>query len=73
MSGAHLRSTRGEAQRRWLAVTLYFAEIFHTAAERRTFDVTINGATVLTAFDIYAQAGGANRAIERTFNATADD
>jgi GH35 family endo-1,4-beta-xylanase len=53
------------------AVTLYFEESFWTAAGQRTFNVAINGATVLSAFDIFATAGGANRAIARTFNTTA--
>ncbi len=60
--------TPGSAQ----TVTLYFAEIYWTAAGQRTFNVAINGTTVLTAFDIFAAAGGANKAIARTFNATAD-
>jgi len=51
-------------------VTLYFEESFWTGAGQRTFNVAINGATVLTAFDIFAAAGGANRAIARTFNTT---
>jgi uncharacterized repeat protein (TIGR02543 family) len=59
--------TAGSAQ----TVTLYFAEAYWTAAGQRTFNVAINGATVLTAFDIFAAAGGANRAIARTFNTTA--
>ena len=50
--------TPGSAQ----TVTLYFQESFWTAAGQRTFNVTINGTTVLTAFDIFAAAGGANRA-----------
>jgi hypothetical protein len=53
-------------------VTLYFAETFWTAAGQRTFNVVINGATVLSAFDIFAAAGGANRAIARTFNTNAN-
>ncbi len=60
--------TAGSAQ----AVSLYFAETYWTAAGQRTFNVAINGATVLTAYDIFAQAGGANRAIARTFNTTAN-
>ena len=59
--------TPGSAQ----TVTLFFSESYWTAAGQRTFNVAINGATVLTAFDIFAQAGGANRAIARTFNTTA--
>ena len=60
--------TPGSAQ----AVTLYFQESFWTAAGQRTFDVSINGSTVLTAFDIFAAAGDVNRAIARTFNTTAN-
>jgi hypothetical protein len=52
-------------------VTLFFEESFWTAAGQRKFNAAINGATVLTAFDIFATAGGANRAIARTFNTTA--
>jgi lysophospholipase L1-like esterase len=52
-------------------VTLYFAESYWTAAGQRTFNVAINGVAVLTAFDIYA-AAGANRAIARTFETTAN-
>ena len=60
--------TAGSAQ----AVTLYFAEVYWTAAGQRTFNVAINGATVLSAFDIFAAAGGAAKAISRTFDATAN-
>ncbi len=54
------------------AVTLYFAETYVTGPGQRVFDVSINGATVLTKFDIFAAAGGANRAIASTFPASAD-
>jgi len=60
--------TAGSAQ----VVTLYFAEIYWTAAGQRTFNVSINGTTVLSGFDIFAAAGGANRAIARSFNTTAN-
>jgi hypothetical protein len=60
--------TAGRAE----TVTLYFQESFWTAAGQRTFSVAINGATVLAGFDIFAAAGGANRAIARTFNTTAN-
>jgi uncharacterized protein (DUF2141 family) len=59
--------TAGTAQ----TVTLYFAESYWTAAGQRTFNVSINGTAALTAFDIFVAAGGANRAIARTFNTTA--
>ncbi len=54
------------------AVTLYFAEIYWTAAGQRTFNVLINGTTVLTAYDIFTAAGGANKAVAKTINATAN-
>ena len=60
--------TAGSAQ----TVTLYFAETYVTAAGQRLFNVTINGSTVLSSFDIYASAGGQNRAIARTFTTTAN-
>jgi endo-1,4-beta-xylanase len=53
-------------------VTLYFAETYVTAAGQRLFNVIINGTTALSSFDIYASAGGQNRAIARTFNTTAN-
>jgi poly(3-hydroxybutyrate) depolymerase len=53
-------------------VTLYFAETFLSGAGQRLFDVTINGQTVLSNFDIYASAGGPSRAIAKTFPTTAD-
>jgi endo-1,4-beta-xylanase len=59
--------TAGSAQ----TVTLYFAETYWTAAGQRSFNVSINGTAALTAFDIFAAAGGANKAIARTFNTTA--
>jgi uncharacterized repeat protein (TIGR02543 family) len=54
------------------AVTLYFDEMYWTAAGQRTFNVAINGATVLSAFDIFAAAGGAGKAIARAFETTAN-
>jgi hypothetical protein len=52
-------------------VTLFFEESLWTGAGERTFDVAINGTTVLSAFDIYAEAGGQNIAIARTFSTSA--
>jgi hypothetical protein len=51
-------------------ITLKFAEIDAsvTAAGQRVFDVALNGRTVLHNFDIFAQAGGANRALDKVFN-----
>jgi hypothetical protein len=53
-------------------VTLYFAEIYYTETGKRAFDVAINGAKVLSAFDIVAVAGGGNKAVALSFAATAD-
>ncbi|HEX3048789.1 MAG TPA: cellulose binding domain-containing protein, partial [Bacillota bacterium] len=53
-------------------VTLYFAETYLTSSGSRLFSVSINSATVLSNFDIYASAGGQNKAIARSFTATAD-
>jgi hypothetical protein len=48
-------------------VTLKFAEIYYTTAGSRVFSVAINGTTVLSNFDIFSQAGGAFKALDKTF------
>jgi hypothetical protein len=53
-------------------VRLHFAEIYWSSVGQRVFNVKINGAQVLTNFDIIAAAGGKNRAVVRQFTATAD-
>ncbi len=52
-------------------VTLYFAETFWTQPGARKFDVVINGKTVLRDFDIYAEAGGKDIAVQKTFTVDA--
>ena len=54
------------------AVRLYFAETYWTQVGQRIFNVSINGATVLSDFDIVAQAGSWGAGIERDFTAVAD-
>ena len=49
------------------AVTIKFSENFWTAAGKRLFNVSINGTTVLSAFDIFAAAGGQYKALDTTF------
>jgi hypothetical protein len=49
------------------AVRLLFAELVFTTPNQRKFDVALNYATVLTDFDIVSAAGGAYRAVDRTF------
>lgn len=48
-------------------VRLHFAELFWTEAGHRSFNVTLEGQTVLTNFDIWPAAGGKDRAVTRTF------
>ena len=54
-------------------VLLHFAETYWTAAGQRIFNVAINGTTVLSNFDIFAEAGGANIALVESFTANADN
>jgi hypothetical protein len=49
---------------------LHFSENYVTASGMRQFNVTINGARVLTNFDIYAQVGS-NKALVRDFDISA--
>jgi hypothetical protein len=53
-------------------VRLHFNEFFWSQPGQRVFNVAINGAQVLSQFDIIAQTGGQNRATVREFAATAD-
>ncbi|MBE3568175.1 MAG: hypothetical protein IMW90_20860, partial [Thermogemmatispora sp.] len=52
-------------------VRLHFAETYWTAAGKRVFNVSLNGQTVLANFDIFAAAGGANKAVVKEFSTTA--
>jgi hypothetical protein len=52
-------------------VRLHFAETYWSAAGKRVFNVAINNTPVLRHFDIYAAAGGADRAIVKAFTTTA--
>ena len=53
-------------------VRLHFAELSWTATGQRKFNVAINGGSVLSAFDIFAAAGGQNRAVTEQFPTTAN-
>jgi predicted alpha-1,2-mannosidase len=48
-------------------VRLHFAEIFDNGAGNRIENIQINGQTVLTNLDIFAAAGGLNKALVREF------
>jgi hypothetical protein len=54
-------------------VTLKFAETWFTSAGERIFDVAINGERHLNGFDIVRAAGGAGRAIDKSFRTKAGD
>jgi beta-glucanase (GH16 family) len=51
-------------------VRLHLVEYYWTAANQRRFNVSINGAQVLTNFDIFATAGGQNKATAPEFMIT---
>jgi hypothetical protein len=53
-------------------VDLLFAETYFTQANKRQFNVSINGTQVLNTFDIFQQAGGKDIAIQRTFGVNSD-
>jgi hypothetical protein len=53
-------------------VNLHFTEDFETAAGRRLENVSINGAQVLSSFDIFGATGAQHKAIVKTFTANAD-
>jgi hypothetical protein len=52
------------------AVSLKFAELYWTGAGGRVFNVAINGTKVLSNFDIFAAAGAAFKAVDKTFVVT---
>ena len=54
-----------------IAETSHFAEAAATAAGQRVFNVNVNGARVLTNFDVFAAAGGRMKALTRDFSVTA--
>jgi len=53
-------------------VNLHMVETWWTGPGEREFNVAINGAQVLTDFDLYAATGGENIAIKKSFTATAN-
>jgi len=53
-------------------VRLHFAELTFSGSGERVFNVAINGTSVLNNFDVYATAGGENKALVEQFTATAD-
>jgi len=60
----------GNKEPREYVVRLHFAEPTAKAPGERTFDVQLEGETVLTALDIFKEAGGANQAVVKQFTVT---
>jgi hypothetical protein len=54
-------------------VRLHFAELNKNAANLRLFDVRLEGSTVLASFDVFAAAGGIDRAVAREFRTNVTD
>ena len=54
-------------------VTLKLMENYWTAAGQRKFNLSINGTAVLSQFDIFATAGGQNKALDEVFNNISPD
>ena len=52
-------------------IRLHFAEEYWTTAGSRVFNVLIDGTQVLTNFDIFATAGGVDKAVVEQFNEVA--
>ncbi len=48
-------------------VRLKFAETYWSASRKRQFSVRVEGTTILTDFDIFAEAGGKYIAVDREF------
>src|SRR5438094_32465 len=53
------------------SLRLHFAENSVSRSGTRKFDVTVNGVKVLSAFDVFAAAGGKNKAVIKGFTTTA--
>ncbi len=54
-------------------VTLYNEESYHADVGLRIFSVEINGTPVMTDYDLFADAGAQNTAVEKVFDATATE
>jgi predicted alpha-1,2-mannosidase len=54
-------------------IRLHFAEIFDSGAGMRKENISINGNRVLSDFDIFASAGGTNKAVVKEFSGIKPD
>jgi uncharacterized protein YjdB len=69
--GNHTYTLTGFTANAPYIVRLHFAETWHNAANLRKFNVTIQGTTVLSNYDIWAEVGK-NKAVVKEFNTTAN-
>jgi len=53
-------------------VRLHFAEYIYSSSGARVFNVAVNGAAVMSNFDIFSAAGAMNKAVVRNLSASAD-
>lgn len=53
-------------------IRLHFAELYWTSTGKRSFNVTVNGTTVLSNYDIYAETGARYKAVVHEYTATVD-
>ena len=74
--GQFARTVSGLTPGSAYTVRLHFAELYfgygRAGTGQRMFNVAVNGAPVLSNFDVFATAGAANKAVVRDFPATAD-
>ncbi len=54
-------------------LTLKFAEIYFSSSSSRLFDVKVEGELFLTNYDVFAEAGGKNIAVDTSINITPVD
>jgi hypothetical protein len=53
-------------------VRLHLAELYHSASGKRRFNVAINGTTVLSNYDIYAETGARYKAVVKEYTTIAN-
>jgi uncharacterized repeat protein (TIGR03806 family) len=70
--GAHTYNLTGFQPGQTYRVLLHFVERSFTSANQRQFDVKINGQLKLDNLDIFAEAGGKDRALVKEVQAAAD-
>lgn len=70
--GAFQYSFSGLDPAKVYSIKLHFIESYVSAKGQRVFNVTINGSSILTNFDIFAEAGGKGIALVKSFSFSPD-